>query len=210
MTPDAVPSRRLPEQQRSKARVEAILDCAAELIARDGIDAMTMSELASAADLRLPSIYRYFPGKTAIVQTLLERYETLVRARLIESIAPAGTVQDAREVISSVVRGYWQIFRDDTTYAAVWSAAVANPDLARIDVENTRQTSALIADVIRGVVPESLQYDVDQLVFTCNHIAGSTVRFATLVDPDEAERIVDMLVDHILPTALGLSGTAKS
>ena len=64
--------------------------------------------------------------------------------------------------------------------------------------------------MIRGVVPESMQYDVDELVFTCNHIAGSTVRFATLLDPDEAERIVDMLVDHILPTALGLSGTAKS
>ena len=64
--------RRMPSQQRSRERVERMLNCAAGLIADQGSDAMKMSEVARLADISIGSLYQYFPDKSAIIRALAE------------------------------------------------------------------------------------------------------------------------------------------
>ncbi len=53
---------------------ERVLAAAAELIARDGLAAMSMDEVAVRADVSRASVYRLFPGKPALFEALVNAY----------------------------------------------------------------------------------------------------------------------------------------
>lgn len=198
-----VADRRLPEQGRSRQRVERVLDRAADLIAEAGVDGMTMSALADAADVSLPSVYRYFSSKQAIVESLALRYADRVREQLTAVIGPVHDAASARAAVADAMSAYWQLYRDDRAFAAVWSATVADPALAALDVEDSRRNGALLAEALHDVVAPS-DTDLELLAFLASHLAGSIVRLAVQLDPDEADAVVAAMVDRVLPALLGL------
>src|ERR1019366_9690723 len=53
------------------ARREALLNAASELFSSRGFDAVTVSEIALAADLATGTVYNYFPTKTALLLAIL-------------------------------------------------------------------------------------------------------------------------------------------
>ncbi len=55
----------------SDERQEAILEAAQGLIARDGVDAVSMAELAEATGLSRPAIYQYFASKEHVLAELV-------------------------------------------------------------------------------------------------------------------------------------------
>jgi AcrR family transcriptional regulator len=67
-------SRRRPCQGRARATVEAILEAAADVIAREGYAAMTTNRVAARAGVSIGSLYQYFPNKQAILVALLEQH----------------------------------------------------------------------------------------------------------------------------------------
>lgn len=206
MSTPPVAARRVPEQSRSRVRVERILDAAASLIAETGVDGMTMSALADAADVSLPSVYRYFTGKRAIVESLAEQYAGRVREQLVAAIGPVTDPAEARQAVASAMEAYWQLYRDDPAFAAVWSATVADPELAHLDVADSRRNGALVAGAIGPVVGRQAPADLEVLAFLASHLAGTAVRLAVLLEPEEAETVIAAMVDRVLPALLGLDG----
>jgi AcrR family transcriptional regulator len=75
------------KQQRSRDRRQSILAAAIRLFGEKGIDRTSLTEIAAAAKVPLPSIYDYFEDKTALVlqvpeenfAALYERTEPLLR-----------------------------------------------------------------------------------------------------------------------------------
>ncbi|MEM1293897.1 MAG: TetR/AcrR family transcriptional regulator [Verrucomicrobiota bacterium] len=63
----------MPRPDVSHERIPQILDAAAELFSRRGIDGAGMNELSEATGLSKAAIYHYFPGKDSIVHRLVER-----------------------------------------------------------------------------------------------------------------------------------------
>ena len=63
-----------PKQQRSMARVAAILRAAAVLFQEKGYDAATMTEVAERSNTAIGSLYRFFPSKDVLATSLLEHY----------------------------------------------------------------------------------------------------------------------------------------
>ncbi|MGV3624158.1 MAG: TetR family transcriptional regulator [Archangium sp.] len=57
------------------ARVEAILEAAAEVFAERGFEAATMTEIAARSGTAIGSMYRFFPTREALGERLLERYQ---------------------------------------------------------------------------------------------------------------------------------------
>src|SRR5687767_5182200 len=73
------PGRRVPTQERSRQRVERILDSASKIFASEGYDAATMEAIAHHADTSIGSIYQFFPNKKAVFQGLLARYHEALK-----------------------------------------------------------------------------------------------------------------------------------
>lgn len=62
-----------PRQARSKATVAAIQDAAAQLLAREGYEAVSTNRVAEVAGVSIGSLYEYFPNKQSIVAAALAR-----------------------------------------------------------------------------------------------------------------------------------------
>ncbi|WP_211357030.1 TetR/AcrR family transcriptional regulator [Nocardioides rubriscoriae] len=65
--------RRAPVQERSRKRVEAILDATERLVVERGVEALTTREIAVAAGVPVASLYQYFADKEAVLLALAER-----------------------------------------------------------------------------------------------------------------------------------------
>jgi AcrR family transcriptional regulator len=59
--------------RKRTARRDHLLDLAAELVDRSGIDGLTMAALAEAADYATASLYTYFPSRSALLAALQQR-----------------------------------------------------------------------------------------------------------------------------------------
>ena len=68
----AARGRREPVQERSRRTVQRILSAAEEIIAADGVDAVTTRAIAERAGVAAPSLYRFFEDRDAILDALLE------------------------------------------------------------------------------------------------------------------------------------------
>jgi AcrR family transcriptional regulator len=66
--------RRRPRQERSLMTVDAILEAARTLLARDGFDATSTTRIAEAAGVSVGSLYEYFTSKDALVAKLIKRH----------------------------------------------------------------------------------------------------------------------------------------
>lgn len=65
---------RTPIQNRSKKKVQQILDATVEIIAEKGSAGLSITWIAKRAGVTAGSMYQYFPNKDAIVYALAEFY----------------------------------------------------------------------------------------------------------------------------------------
>lgn len=89
--------RNRPRQARSAARVEHLLDVAAEVFEEVGYDAATTNMVASRAEVPVGTLYRWFPDKSALAEALTDRYlQHLVAlyADLLSDIEPDERIGD--------------------------------------------------------------------------------------------------------------------
>lgn len=78
-----VPSapRKTPRQARARLTVQRILDAARDLVAADGVAALTTNHVAERAGVNIATLYQYFPNKAAVLDALLAQYaDELARA----------------------------------------------------------------------------------------------------------------------------------
>lgn len=67
-------ARKKPQQERSVATVEAILQAATYILAKRGWQAFSTNEVARKAGVNIASLYQYFPNKESIVAELQRRH----------------------------------------------------------------------------------------------------------------------------------------
>jgi len=67
-------ARRLPQRQRGRERVAALLEAAAACFVEKGYDGATMTEIAARAGASIGSLYQFFPTKEALAHALIEDY----------------------------------------------------------------------------------------------------------------------------------------
>jgi AcrR family transcriptional regulator len=76
--------RKLPQQDRSKVTVEAILIATARILTSEGYDRATTNQIAVLAGVSIGSLYQYFPSKEALVTSLAENHANTMM-EIIES-----------------------------------------------------------------------------------------------------------------------------
>lgn len=75
--------RKQPQQARSQATTDALLDAAAHILGQRGWHGLTTNVVAEAAGVSIGSLYQYFPNKLALVEAVRQRHFDQVLAILI-------------------------------------------------------------------------------------------------------------------------------
>lgn len=91
-------ARKQPRQARARLTVARILAAARELVAADGVDALTTNRVAEAAHVNIATLYQYFPHKDAVLDALLGVYlEEMVVAldQLLGSLDDSASLEDS-------------------------------------------------------------------------------------------------------------------
>ena len=79
---DRIPLQRAPRQQRSREKVARALAAASDLVAREGVSALTLPRVAEAAGVSVGALYQYLPDRDAIVRALVAEYHARLEALL--------------------------------------------------------------------------------------------------------------------------------
>ena len=80
------PRRRAPRQERSRRRVEGLLDAAARIVTERGVDALTTRDIAEAAGAPVASLYQYFNDKEDVLLALAQRDMEEMDAQVAEDL----------------------------------------------------------------------------------------------------------------------------
>ncbi|MGB2154792.1 MAG: TetR/AcrR family transcriptional regulator [Porticoccaceae bacterium] len=89
-----------------KARKNMIMDCAAKLVAGDGVSAVTMERLGNEAGISKALVYNYFPSVTVLLQTLLTREYRHLRKLQLEAAESAETLEQLIRRVTKVYLSY--------------------------------------------------------------------------------------------------------
>ena len=108
---------------RDPARKERILAAAADLVARNGYHAVSMTDIGTAAGITGSGIYRHFDGKSAVLVALFDRAidRLLDDERLIVQ-----EIGDLREALHRLVRGQVEFVVVDRKLAQVYHNEINN------------------------------------------------------------------------------------
>ena len=75
-----------PIQERSAARIDALLDAAAEVVDEIGFDRLTTAMVAERAGASIGTVYRYFPDRIVLLQGLRDRAVLRYRHSVVAAI----------------------------------------------------------------------------------------------------------------------------
>lgn len=96
--------RKRPQQERSRALVQAIVEAGARILGEQGLARFTTNAVAEAAGVSVGSLYQYFPNKQALVEAIRDRHlqDCLSAVRARQGLFAE---QPLRDVVQSVVDG---------------------------------------------------------------------------------------------------------
>jgi AcrR family transcriptional regulator len=109
--PRRLSPRKRPVQRRSKETVRAILEAAAQVLEREGLEGATTDRIAERAGVSIGSLYQYFPSKQAIVLALAQCHVLETWQWIEPAFERLGEVPPLSDVLRDFVRGTVAVHR---------------------------------------------------------------------------------------------------
>jgi AcrR family transcriptional regulator len=125
--------------------MQSVLDAAEELLATEGVEALTTTRIAAAADIAVGSLYQYFPDKRAIVDALAERYLEEFEG-LMDELAQREWRDE--ELVDGLIDAYADRYRREPGYRALWFGRHLSEELRQAD----RRNKEALAEGVRRIL----------------------------------------------------------
>lgn len=181
--------KRVPQQERSQARFEAVLKAALRLFAARGYENTSMREIAREARMPIATVYQYFPMKLAIVREMWTRYTSAITDTLEEGIRKflQNGTEDPNRLNEIIIDKMAGLQASNPAFIEIWSCVTASIELRALNVEDTLHNARAIADALRQKHPEcdpSALYD--RALITIEAASATTRLALTLPEPHRA------------------------
>jgi AcrR family transcriptional regulator len=197
--------RRVPQQARSRERLQRVLDAADRVLAHDGAEALTTTRVAEAAGVSVGSLYQYLPDKAAIVEALAARYLVEFEGLMDELVEAAGAAEEPwPDPVGAMVDAFSARYRERPGYRALWFGRDLSEETRAAD---RAQKDALADGVKRLLVALGIGRDDARLALRARAgvlVADSLLQAAYRADPrgdrkliDEAKRILRLYLADV-------------
>ncbi len=145
----AAPIRNEPVQARSTARLATLLDSAAAVIDEIGYERLTTAMVAERAGASIGTVYRYFPDRIAVLQSIAARNVERLMARTADELQ-AGRHASATDAVLALHSITVDLFRNEPGYRSLRTGDVI--DLRPSTTEST--ANAMLANAVADALVE--------------------------------------------------------
>jgi AcrR family transcriptional regulator len=178
-----------PIQERSAARIDALLDAAAEVVDEIGFDRLTTAMVAERAGASIGTVYRYFPDRIVLLQALRDRALLRYRRSVVEAI-DAQSPEHWWNAVECAIDAFVDMFRTERgfriiRFAGAERGGVPEEEVVR-DVGFAQQFAQILADEYGLPAGEDLAFRLEVVV----EIMDSLINRAFLDDPNGDERYI--------------------
>jgi AcrR family transcriptional regulator len=184
-----------PRQARARETVQCILDTAAVLLDEVGVDGFNTNLLAARAGVRVRTVYRYFPNKSAVILALAERVVSEWDAWALDELANLDGDGDWRTAVEHATRGLLQRVRELPGHAAIRRAMRAVPELYLLDQQDNVRLAEAFAHALRQAEPELAPARARRIARCLIESTAAIVDVALEQSPAGARRLIDELVE---------------
>jgi AcrR family transcriptional regulator len=161
--PEAAPppgTRQVPKQERSRKRLEAIVEAAAQLFAEADFPTVTVEAIAQRAGTPIGSVYQFFEDKRAIFAAVMARSNQRAREVLDVVLRQAEAAEGATGVplpvlLDAVIDAYVLLQRSDPAIRAANRNLTYTGELVAEDEALQRQLAARTAGLLGSYFPRS-------------------------------------------------------
>jgi len=183
-----------PVQERSRQKLNAILDATASLLVQQGVEATTMLAIAEAADLSPATVYHYFENRLAIFAALAERTMAMVDTNLSERLSAfaLSNEQSTHELLQTL----YQLYHQTPGYVSLLTALRAEPSLQELVRESNQRIADVICEVLVRRTPLSLRR-AQRLGWILSQSCDQVLQQALLSHADEAQALLEELVEMV-------------
>ncbi|MHA6667904.1 TetR/AcrR family transcriptional regulator [Homoserinimonas sp. A447] len=150
-----------PVQARSTARLTRLLDAAAEVIDEIGFERLTTAMVAERAGASIGTVYRYFPDRIAVLQSLSVR-ATAVFIDEVTATLRNESHSDWLQAMDAALELLHEAFRNKSGFRSLRFGDVID---LRTD-EGSTTNSAVVADAIAGALASRFELKAANLAFT--------------------------------------------
>jgi AcrR family transcriptional regulator len=152
---DQLSPRRRPSQDRSRDRVERILDATSALLGDTPVDKITTAAIAEEAGVPIGSVYQYFPNKLAVLAELARRVMEQVDTKTASLITGDFGVLPWDQAIDRAIDATMQGYAEQPGYLQLLLSIRPTPEFRLITDESNARVAALLAlhPALQAVIP---------------------------------------------------------
>ncbi len=147
--------RRVPQQDRARKSVDAILDATADLLSGGVPSDVTMSAIGERAGISKAAIYRYYPDRGAVMRALANRYLEQLDAFLDTELAGISSTADAVTRFGSIVDRFYQLMVDEPGLRTIWITGFNSAELGTLTLETADRLAKRFVDASAHVLADS-------------------------------------------------------
>jgi AcrR family transcriptional regulator len=135
--------RRVPQQERSRRRVEAILDAAARIVVAEGVDAVGTRSIADLAGVPVASLYQYFADKDDILLALVERDMAEMDEAVGREVGALDTIS-LQSLVEATIRAFTQVYAERPAFVMIYLRGRTNQAIRDYGRDHNRKVAAML------------------------------------------------------------------
>ena len=184
-------------------RRQDLIETAIRVFSEGSYRGTTTAEIARAAGISEPILYRHFASKRELYRAALDYVWGRARASWEEALASTANV---REAFAAIGKGHLSVRDCKFQMAELWVQALGeaaeDPELRKHLRRHMREVHDFMADLIRkgqdeGVLHKERDADAEAWTFLAGGVLGMVGRRIGLLDEEEAARIRKARLDWL-------------
>jgi AcrR family transcriptional regulator len=134
----AYPRVRTPIQARSRRSLERMLDAAAALIARNGVESLTVADVVQRGDSSVGAFYARFADKDALVREVQDRFVRQCEERMFNVVTSLDVPRvDLDTAVTTLTKSVAILFREHGSLISAFIRQAGRDEVLRLRADNS-------------------------------------------------------------------------
>lgn len=182
--------RKKPQQARSQARVDRILDVAERLFTTEGYNATTTNAIAAQAGVPIGSLYQFFPDKNAIIGALAERYNDQMYELFVALHDEDAARLPLPAYVDRIVDTFDRFFVEHPGYSALFMPLQGLPELEAADAAGDERLIRTYSEFLQRYYPAAAPETYTRVAFVLVKAIGNLLWLALGQEPALRQALV--------------------